>query len=390
MGTTCNTAAINNLLEEPVDPPIAGRWVSRRGQLHLIGVEMVVWHSGDISRFSKRRRVNGTVEYFTELHGQEITAKLNEDGDLVWCDGDLWKRDIRTVETGTYTAIQDVFSKAGESFRALSANTVALAAPLTLRLSTQTLPSACATGDEHMPAMLAEHASVQAAQAPRSGSASPRALGAAASPSPSSPRAVMTYRSRSASPRAGDARVDPEASSATHRSSGVLTRRNTPASPAVVGATAFSGLWASPTERSSSGSPRARSAAAQPVLWSEPSQRSSRTVPRRAYRASSNSPRVCSDRASPPGAPVDTGSLHSGSPHCDSSIDCGFDFGNDMEPQAFSGGEDAGGSSSAGGGCQVAVPRPKRRVGPAPTPRAERSPCTPASPSEARFPPGDR
>jgi len=126
MGEACSTAAGTLFLGDEPEIPVAGKWISARGVVHTLGVETVVWHSGDITRFSKRRRVDGSSEYWTEIDGKIYTARLNADGDLVWSDGDTWKRDMRSPETKTYSAINQVMNKVGESYSHISTSTAAM------------------------------------------------------------------------------------------------------------------------------------------------------------------------------------------------------------------------------------------------------------------------
>lgn len=101
--------------EEPPDPPLAGRWMSGRGNLHIVGVDAVQWRSGDVTRLKKRRRKGGGTEYLTELNGTNYTAYLTEEGKLQWSDGDVWTRDMRAPETGTYSAVTGALTLAVES-----------------------------------------------------------------------------------------------------------------------------------------------------------------------------------------------------------------------------------------------------------------------------------
>mmetsp|Transcript_48420 Transcript_48420/g.122136 ORF Transcript_48420/g.122136 Transcript_48420/m.122136 type:complete len:358 (-) Transcript_48420:159-1232(-) len=98
------------------DPPLAGRWLSARGNLHVIGLDAVQWRSGDITKLKKTWTRHKGYEYATELNGTLYTAHMTPEGHLKWSDGDTWQRDTRGPETGTYAAVSDAFVRAGESF----------------------------------------------------------------------------------------------------------------------------------------------------------------------------------------------------------------------------------------------------------------------------------
>lgn len=105
--------------QEDGEEQLAGRWVSAQGNVHIVGLDAVHWHSNDISRLRKRWCYSGkrrTKEYATELDGVVFTARINEDGQLEWSDGDIWVRDSRVPETGAYAAMSSALGQVGESF----------------------------------------------------------------------------------------------------------------------------------------------------------------------------------------------------------------------------------------------------------------------------------
>lgn len=105
------------------EPPLPGRWLSARGNQHVIGLEAVQWASGENTPFRKvpqpRMRKGSAkkpTQWILELDGNRYTFQYNMDGNLVWSDGDVWTRDQRPPATGTYQAMTGVFARAGESF----------------------------------------------------------------------------------------------------------------------------------------------------------------------------------------------------------------------------------------------------------------------------------
>lgn len=101
-------------IEESHEPQLAGRWRTSSGKMHIIGIDAVLWQSGEITSLRKRRRYNGerrVMQYATELGGVMYTAHLSEDGQLHWSDGDIWMRDDRGPETGTYAAVSGLLGE---------------------------------------------------------------------------------------------------------------------------------------------------------------------------------------------------------------------------------------------------------------------------------------
>lgn len=122
MGAACNASLsdCDVIVEtaEDGEEPLAGRWVSSNGKVHLVGVDAVHWQSGEISRLRKRWRFDGRsriTEYATELEGVRFIGRINEAGKLEWDDGDIWVRDLRGPETGGYAALSSAFGQVGES-----------------------------------------------------------------------------------------------------------------------------------------------------------------------------------------------------------------------------------------------------------------------------------
>lgn len=111
------------------EPPLAGRWLSSRGKQHVIGLDAIQWASGETTPLRKLRQVRTQkgqpkrTEWAMDLKGNRYTAHVNEEGNLQWSDGDVWSRDFRAPETGTYAAVSGVLVKATESFHEALSNT---------------------------------------------------------------------------------------------------------------------------------------------------------------------------------------------------------------------------------------------------------------------------
>lgn len=122
MGAQCQAGLDQQCIEFEQDPrdasQLAGRWVSARGNVHVIGIDVVQWRSGATSKLRTRRRWDGDVrivEYMTDLDGKTYTSRLTESGKLQWNDGDIWTRDQEGPQTATYAALAGVFGSAGET-----------------------------------------------------------------------------------------------------------------------------------------------------------------------------------------------------------------------------------------------------------------------------------
>mmetsp|Transcript_6009 Transcript_6009/g.14329 ORF Transcript_6009/g.14329 Transcript_6009/m.14329 type:complete len:233 (+) Transcript_6009:62-760(+) len=95
------------------EPRFAGRWLTSKGNVHLIGLEAIQWSNGETSLLSTQKRYGSHPECQTELKGKRYTAELRPNGTLVWNDGDVWTRDTRVPGTRTYEAL----AQAGASFQ---------------------------------------------------------------------------------------------------------------------------------------------------------------------------------------------------------------------------------------------------------------------------------
>lgn len=143
MGAVCNVGLCDDepelQVEEeeeepPPDPPMPGRWTSSRGNQHVIGVDVVQWASGEVTqlrklqqRRSKKKKFRECSEWAIDMKGERFTVKFDNEGRLCWSDGDIWTRDMRAPETGTYAAVSGALVRATESFHdALSATPGAL------------------------------------------------------------------------------------------------------------------------------------------------------------------------------------------------------------------------------------------------------------------------
>lgn len=94
------------------DAPLTGRWISGRGQAHVIGLHAIQWNSGDVTGFKKVRRRKGCYKYVVDMKGSEHSAAMTPEGHLQWNDGDLWKRDPNGPQTGTYVAVAGALAPA--------------------------------------------------------------------------------------------------------------------------------------------------------------------------------------------------------------------------------------------------------------------------------------
>jgi len=111
---------------------VCGRWISAQGGVHVIGLDYVQWQSGESSAIYKQR--NGQ-EHIVEINGQVMTSTLTTESRLQWSDGDVWTRDLRGPQTGTYAAISETLQGA---FSGAALETAAsIVAPVASMVSTR-------------------------------------------------------------------------------------------------------------------------------------------------------------------------------------------------------------------------------------------------------------
>mmetsp|Transcript_81376 Transcript_81376/g.214687 ORF Transcript_81376/g.214687 Transcript_81376/m.214687 type:complete len:333 (+) Transcript_81376:62-1060(+) len=110
---------------------VCGRWISAQGGVHIIGLDYVQWQSGESSAIYQQR--NGQ-EHIVEINGQVMTSMLTTESRLQWSDGDVWTRDLRGPQTGTYAAISDTLG----TFSGAALETAAsIVAPVASMVSTR-------------------------------------------------------------------------------------------------------------------------------------------------------------------------------------------------------------------------------------------------------------
>merc|ERR1712046_335122 len=71
-----------------------GRWITGKGNVHIIGCEAIQWSNGDLSVIQVERRHGGKARCITEIKEERYTAELTPDDRLLWSDGDVWVRDV--------------------------------------------------------------------------------------------------------------------------------------------------------------------------------------------------------------------------------------------------------------------------------------------------------
>merc|ERR1712008_370553 len=94
--------------EEGEEPRFAGRWVTSKGNVHLIGLESIQWSNGELSEFYAYKRWRKPPVCQTKMGGAKFTGELRPDDTLLWSDGDVWVRDTRAPGTKTYEVLGHV------------------------------------------------------------------------------------------------------------------------------------------------------------------------------------------------------------------------------------------------------------------------------------------
>jgi len=82
--------------------------VTSKGNVHLIGLEVIQWNNGDISEFhayNDGRKLPVCETKIGGIGGSQFTGELRLDDTLLWSDGDVWVRDTRAPGTKTYEAL---------------------------------------------------------------------------------------------------------------------------------------------------------------------------------------------------------------------------------------------------------------------------------------------
>jgi len=93
---------------EGEEPRFAGRWVTSKGNIHLIGLESIQWSNGEISEFYAYKRWRQSPVCQTKMGEARFTGELRPDDTLLWSDGDVWVRDTRAPGTKTYEVLGHV------------------------------------------------------------------------------------------------------------------------------------------------------------------------------------------------------------------------------------------------------------------------------------------
>jgi len=104
---------------------LAGRWVSSRGNVHVICSRYVRWQSGSCTPLAKRtvavvgegQHNDVATKYVTEMRGTIVEAVVRTGGQLEWSDGDIWERDLRPTETPMKVALRSATVSVSESLQ---------------------------------------------------------------------------------------------------------------------------------------------------------------------------------------------------------------------------------------------------------------------------------
>lgn len=123
----------NEVVSERERNSVCGRWISSQGGVHVIGLDYVQWQAGESSAIYQQRRGQ---EFIVEINGKVMTGTLTTESRLQWSDGDVWTRDLRGPQTGTYAAISETLKG---TFSGVAFETAAsIVAPVAKLVSTRT------------------------------------------------------------------------------------------------------------------------------------------------------------------------------------------------------------------------------------------------------------
>mmetsp|Transcript_76365 Transcript_76365/g.171302 ORF Transcript_76365/g.171302 Transcript_76365/m.171302 type:complete len:211 (-) Transcript_76365:44-676(-) len=82
-----------------------GRWVSRNGNVHIVGADDICWADGTATKLTVEVTGQGRVKCLTSLNGKSYMGELVSVDKIQWDDGDVWLREKRGPETATSRAL---------------------------------------------------------------------------------------------------------------------------------------------------------------------------------------------------------------------------------------------------------------------------------------------